>query len=108
MFELVPQHTDVKKSCYHLFPLRIKNISEAQRDVIIQKIFDKDVSVNVHFMPVPSTSFYKAMGYDMKNYPQTLDNYSREITLPVFYDLTDDNLKTICEAVLNSVNEVLK
>ena len=108
VFEIAPQCTNEKESSYHLFPLRIKGISDSQRDTIIQKIFDKDVSVNVHFMPVPSTAFYKSLGYDMKNYPQALDNYSREITLPVYYDLTDENLKTICEAVLNSVNEVLK
>jgi dTDP-4-amino-4,6-dideoxygalactose transaminase len=107
LFELPLFKTADKKSCYHLFALRIKNISEAQRDAIIQKIFDKDVSVNVHFMPVPGMSFYKNLGYDVKNYPQALDNYRREITLPVFYDLTDDNLKTICDAVMSSVKETL-
>ena len=97
-----------KKSCYHLFPLRIKDISEEQRDVIIQKIFDQDVSVNVHFMPVPGMSFYKNLGYDIKNYPQALDNYSREISLPIFYDLTDEQLNAICNAVLNAVKQVVK
>ncbi len=106
-FELALQKTDEKEASYHLFALRIKNISEEQRDAIIQKIFDKEVSVNVHFKPVPMMSFYMKHGYDIKNYPQTYDNFSREITLPVYYDLTDDNLKTICEAVLNSVNEIL-
>ncbi len=96
-----------KESSYHLFALRIKNISEAQRDEIIKKIFDQEVSVNVHFMPVPCMSFYKNLGYDIKDYPQTFDNYSREITLPVFYDLTDDNLKTIVAAVSKAVEQVL-
>lgn len=106
-FQLPLLTNNEKKSCYHLFPLRINNCSEAQRDAIIQKIFDKDVSVNVHFLPVPEMSFYKGLGYDMKNYPVALDNYSREITLPVYYDLTDDQLKTICDAVIASVKEIL-
>jgi dTDP-4-amino-4,6-dideoxygalactose transaminase len=107
-FELPVQKTNEKEASYHLYALRIKNITEEQRDAIIQKIFDKDVSVNVHFKPVPMMSFYKQHGYDIKNYPQAYENFSREITLPVFYDLTDDNLKTICEAVVNSVNEIFK
>jgi dTDP-4-amino-4,6-dideoxygalactose transaminase len=53
-------------------------------------------------------SFYKNLGYDIKNYPQALDNFSREITLPVYYDLTDEQLNTICNSVVNAVNQTLK
>ncbi|MHB8259522.1 MAG: DegT/DnrJ/EryC1/StrS family aminotransferase [Bacteroidia bacterium] len=107
VFELPVQKTDDKESCYHLYPLRIKNITEAQRDEIIKHIFDCDVSVNVHFIPVPCMSFYKGLGYDIKNYPTTYNNYSREITLPVYYNLTTEQLQTITNAVLQSVEKVL-
>jgi dTDP-4-amino-4,6-dideoxygalactose transaminase len=99
--------SDTLESCYHLYPLRIKGISEAQRDEIIQEIFDKDVSVNVHFLPVPAMSFYKGLGYDIHQYPVTFDNYSREISLPIFYDLTDEMVETVLEAVIKSVEKVL-
>ena len=95
------------ESCYHLYPLRIVGITEIQRDEIIKEIFDKDVSVNVHFLPVPSMSFYKELGYDINNYPITLDNYSREISLPIFYDLTDEMINTVLNAVIKSVEKVL-
>ena len=78
-----------------------------QRDAIIKEIFDCDVSVNVHFIPVPMMSFYKKQGYDIKNYPVTFDNYSREITLPVFYDLNEEMLKRIIDAVVSSVKKVI-
>lgn len=95
------------ESCYHLYPLRIVGITEIQRDEIIKEIFDKDVSVNVHFLPVPSMSFYKDLGYDINNYQITLDNYSREISLPIFYDLTDEMVNTVLNAVIKSVEKVL-
>ena len=95
------------ESSYHLYPLRIKGITSEQRDQIIQEIFDKDVSVNVHFIPVPQTSYYANLGYDMKNYPTTVDNFSREISLPVFYDLTDDMIETVINAVITSVEKVM-
>ena len=107
VFELPLQKTNDKESCYHLYPLRIKNITEAQRDEIIKHIFDCDVSVNVHFIPVPCMSFYKGLGYDIKNYPTAYDNYSREITLPVYYNLTIEQLQTITNAVLQSVGKVV-
>lgn len=104
----IPEYKSANKtSCYHLYPLRIKGITEAERDAIIKEIFDHDVSVNVHFIPVPMMSFYKKMGYDIKNYPVTFDNYSREISLPVYYDLNDTLVQTVINGVIQSVEKVL-
>lgn len=106
-FELPLIETKNKTSCFHLYPLRIKGITEQQRDLIIQEIFNADVSVNVHFIPVPATSFYKSLGYDLLNYPVTYNNFSREISLPVFYDLTIEQQNTVINAVKNAVNSIL-
>ena len=106
-FQVPVYHTDSKTGCYHLYPLRIKGITEQQRDAIMKEIFDCDVSVNVHFIPVPTMTFYKNLGYDLKNYPVTYDNFSREISLPVFYNLTDEQTQTVINAVINSVNKIL-
>jgi dTDP-4-amino-4,6-dideoxygalactose transaminase len=105
--ELPVYETDDKISSYHLYPLRIKNITEEQRDEIIQKIFNKDVSVNVHFIPVPKLSFYTQKGYSMNGFPVALNNFQREISLPVFYNLTDDDVDTVLNAVIASVEEVM-
>jgi dTDP-4-amino-4,6-dideoxygalactose transaminase len=106
-FQIPIQVTDTKNGCYHLYPLRIKNISEQQRDAIMKEIFDCDVSVNVHFMPVPAMTFYKKLGYDMKDYPVTFDNYSREISLPIYYNLTTENIQTVINSVILSLNKIL-
>ncbi len=106
--ELPVMQTKDKTSCYHLFPLRIKNVTEAQRDEIIKHIFDLDVSVNVHFLPLPGMSFYTNLGYKAEDYKVTCNNSSREISLPVFYDITDEQIKTVVNAVIESVNKVVK
>jgi dTDP-4-amino-4,6-dideoxygalactose transaminase len=106
-FQVPVYHTASKQGCYHLYPLRIFGITEVQRDAIMKEIFDCDVSVNVHFIPVPAMTFYKNLGYDIKNYPVTYDNFSREISLPVFYNLTDDQIQTVINSVINSVSKVL-
>jgi dTDP-4-amino-4,6-dideoxygalactose transaminase len=95
-------------SSRHLYPLRIKNVSEDERDRIMQKIFDQDVSVNVHFIPVPMMSFYKSLGYDIKNYPVTFAMYCNEISLPVYYDLSESQAEEVIRAVVSSVEEVIK
>jgi len=98
--------TQFKKSSYHAYLLRIKAVSEEERDIIIQKICDKGVTVNVHFIPLPMMTYYKSLGYKMEDFPRTYNNYSREISLPVYYDLTADNLNRVIEAVVKSVEEV--
>jgi len=105
--ELPVLNDEKRETSYHLYPLRIKNITEAQRDRIMQKIFDADVSVNVHFIPVPMTSYYKSIGFDIANYPVTYKNFSCEISLPVFIDLTDQEILTVTKAVINAVESVI-
>ena len=95
-----------KTGSFHLYPLRVQGINEEQRDRIVQEIFNADVSVNVHFIPVPMMSYYKKLGYDIKNYPVTYDNFSREISLPVYYDLTDEQLAQVCKAVTAALDKV--
>ncbi len=104
----LPILTDENRTTsYHLYTLRIKDISELQRDEIIKNIFDEDVSVNVHFQPLPLLSAYKNKGFNIADYPMAMDNYSREISLPVYQDLTDEQVDTIIKAVIKSVDKVL-
>jgi len=98
--------TKDKRSSYHVFLLRIKGITEEQRDQVIREIFRREVSVNVHFVPLPMMTYYKNAGYSITDYPVALDNYSREISLPVFYDLTDEMVQTVIKAVAGAVGEV--
>lgn len=99
--------TTERKSSYHLYCLRINGITEAQRDKIIQRIFDRDVSVNVHYQPLPMLTAFKSKGYKIEDYPIAYDNYSREITLPVWYGLDDTMVNEVVQAVVKSVEEVI-
>ncbi len=106
---ILPKMKDEKReTCYHLYQLRIAGASEAQRDAIIQAIFDQDVSVNVHFQPLPVLTAYKSRGYKMEDYPEAWDKYSNEITLPVYFDLTDEQVQIVIRAVKNAVKQVMR
>jgi len=96
-----------RQSSYHIFLLRIAGVTESQRDQVIQEIFRQEVAVNVHFVPLPLMTFYKGLGYRMDDYPVAYDNYSREITLPVYYDLTDDMVDEVVRAVASAVQQVI-
>lgn len=102
-----PYETASKTTSYHLFLLRIKGIDEPTRDAIMQKIFDQDVSVNVHFLPVPTLTAYKKRGYNIADYPETWNKYQNEITLPVYFNLTDEQINTVIQAVIQAVENTI-
>jgi dTDP-4-amino-4,6-dideoxygalactose transaminase len=96
-----------RESCYHIYPLRIIGITEVERNEIIDKIFQQGVSVNVHFIPMPMLTLFKELGYKIENYPISYDNYSREISLPLYPQLTIEELEFICNSVINGYKSVI-
>ena len=102
-----PFETANKTSSYHLYLLRINDITEVQRDAIIQEIFEFDVSVNVHFQPLPLLTAYKKRGYKMDDYPEAYSKYANEISLPVYFDLTNEQVDTVIDAVRKSVEKTI-
>jgi dTDP-4-amino-4,6-dideoxygalactose transaminase len=102
-----PSDEKDRTSSYHLFPLRIKNISEEQRDNIITKMTAAGVATNVHFIPLPLLSLFKTLGYRIEDHPQAHKNYMHEISLPIYPQLTDDQCRYIEEQTEKAYNEVI-
>jgi dTDP-4-amino-4,6-dideoxygalactose transaminase len=105
---ITPLYVDeLRETSYHLYLLRIKEITLEERNNIIQEIFNLDVAVNVHYKPLPLLSYYKSLEYDMDDYPMAKELWETEISLPVFYDLTTVQIKRVIEVVVKSVEMVL-
>jgi dTDP-4-amino-4,6-dideoxygalactose transaminase len=102
-----PLKNEQRESSYHLFALRIKGISEARRDQIIESIMSEGVMANVHFMPLPMLTLFKAMGHKISQYPSAYALYANEISLPIYPQLSDEQIDFIITTVINSVNAVL-
>ncbi|MEQ7799379.1 DegT/DnrJ/EryC1/StrS family aminotransferase [Pedobacter sp. ASV1-7] len=97
-----------RESSYHIFPVRIKNITEAQRDQIIEDIVNLGVTVNVHFVPMPMLTYFKKSGYNIENYPNSYKQYACEISLPIYPGLSDEDTDYIIDAVVSVVESQLR
>lgn len=104
--QLPPYTTPDCLPSYHLYPLRIKNISEEQRDAIIEKITSFGVAVNVHFQPLPLLTIFKEKGYSISNFPSSYHNYSREISLPIYPQLNNNQCNYIVTSVMDAVKAI--
>ncbi len=103
----VPVMEDEKRiSCYHLYALRINDVTEQERDQMMVSIAEDEVSVNVHFIPMPLLTLFKNLGYRIEDYPVSYDNYSREISLPIYPQLTDEQIDYICSSVEKAYEKV--
>ena len=103
---LPPQMSKNKESSYHLYMIRIKNMSENDRDLMIEYISKKNVGVNVHYIPMPMLTIFQKLGYDINNYPNTYKIYSNEITLPVYNGLTNKQVSYVCRVVSESYKHI--
>lgn len=103
---LPPLSKQERETSYHLYALRIKDITEEQRDAIINKIAEKEVAVNVHFIPMPMLTFFKEMGYKIEDYPQAYANFKGEISLPIYPQLSNEQVQFVIDCVVEAVEEI--
>jgi dTDP-4-amino-4,6-dideoxygalactose transaminase len=101
-----PQKSNGHETSYHIYALRIKDFFEEQRDAMINEISKREVAVNVHFIPMPMLSFFKGLGYDINDYPQAYENFKGEISLPIYPQLTDEQVNYIIETVIEAYEKV--
>lgn len=104
---LPAQDNNTQTSSYHIYALRFKNITEAQRDEVIQQVANKGVAVNVHYIPMPMLSLFKGLGFDIKDFPVAYDTYIREISLPIYPQLSDEQVDYIIECIVNAYQQIV-
>ncbi|MBS1731236.1 MAG: DegT/DnrJ/EryC1/StrS family aminotransferase [Bacteroidetes bacterium] len=96
---------DRQSSC-HLFPIRVHHFTEEMRAMVIQKMAEKNISLNVHFVPLPMLTVFKNAGFDIAHFPKSYELYCNEISLPVYPQLTDKLCLHICSELCKSVEEI--
>ena len=104
---LPASHQGYRESSYHVYTLRIRDISEEQRDAIISEISKSQVAVNVHFIPLPMLTLFRDMGYDINDYPQAYRNFAHEISLPCYPQLDDEKVRFVADTVIKAYQTVI-
>ncbi len=104
---LPPYKTNEKESSYHIFPLRIKGFEESDRDRLITEVSENGVAVNVHFIPMPMLTYFKELNYDIEQYPVAYSNFKNEVSLPIYPQLTDNQIAKIIDTVVAAYKSIM-
>ena len=82
------QHPD-SYSAYHLYVIRLQ-LDNIQRSHL--QVFDalraKDITVNLHYIPVHTQPYYQQMGFKQGDYPVAERYYREAISIPMHPSLT--------------------
>lgn len=79
----------------HLYIVRLLEKTLEERNEIIVKMAERGIACNVHYKPLPMMTAYKALGFDIANYPNAYNLYQNEITLPLHTKLTDEDVEYV-------------
>jgi dTDP-4-amino-4,6-dideoxygalactose transaminase len=83
------------KHVYHVYALRVKN-----RDALITALGEKGIGTNVHYpVPVHLQNAYEFLGLKQGSYPVAEKCASEFISLPMFAELTEDQLQYVAGEV---------
>lgn len=100
--------TENSTSSGHLYLTRIPGITPEQRNEIIIKMAEKNIACNVHYKPLPMMTGYKALGFDIADYPNAYNQFSNEITLPLHTRLTDDEVNYVADTYCDILKDYIK
>ncbi len=90
----------------HLYLANVYGITEQQRNDIIIEMAKRGIATNVHYKPLPMFTAYKALGFDIANYPNAHARYTREVTLPLHTLLSDEEVEYIIHNFVECVEKV--
>lgn len=88
----------------HLYLIRVPGATDEVRREIIIELAKRGIATNVHYKPLPMMTAYKALGWDIKDFPNAYDYYQNLITLPLHTHLSDEDL----DYVIENVKDVIK
>ncbi|MEG1746696.1 MAG: DegT/DnrJ/EryC1/StrS family aminotransferase, partial [Raoultibacter sp.] len=96
---LLSHYGDTFASSGHLMLTRVNGASTEERNALIEYLADAGVAANVHYKPLPMMTAYKALGFDIADFPHAYAQYVNEITLPLHTLLTDEDVDYVCDAL---------
>ena len=82
-------------SSHHLYLVRLLGKTRKEVNKVIEKMAERGIATNVHYKPLPMMTAYKAIGFDIKDYPNAYHLFENEITLPLHTCLTDEDVEYI-------------
>ncbi|MCD4756713.1 MAG: DegT/DnrJ/EryC1/StrS family aminotransferase [Arcobacteraceae bacterium] len=93
---LTPIIRDDRKTSWHLYVIKVKN-----RDELFNKLREEGIGSSVHFIPIHKHPYYKEkFEYENELYPIANKVYNESLSLPIYPDMSDEEVDFVIKKVL--------
>lgn len=92
------------RHAWHIYPVLLDR--KLDRNTFIRIMREQNIGVDVHYIPIYHFSYYKKFGADPSDFPVTEDIFKRTVTLPIFPEMGDEDVKDVISAVEYSLNQL--
>ncbi|MBI2353867.1 MAG: UDP-4-amino-4,6-dideoxy-N-acetyl-beta-L-altrosamine transaminase [Deltaproteobacteria bacterium] len=92
------QHPDAH-SAFHLYVIRLHDRIDKSHHVVFEELRQQGIMVNLHYIPVHTHPYYRALGYHDGDFPEAERHYREAITLPLYPDLTEGGQNKVVVAL---------
>ena len=93
-------------SSHHLYLVRLLGRTREDANKVIEKMAERGIATNVHYKPLPMMTAYKALGFDIKDYPNAFHLFENEITLPLNTRMSDEDVEYVMENFVEIVKSL--
>jgi perosamine synthetase len=87
-----------RSESWHLYVIQVDD-----RDKVIERLASKGIGASVHFIPLHLHPHYQRMGYRTGQFPVAERLYSRSLSLPIWPDMTQEQVDCVASAVIEAV-----
>jgi dTDP-4-amino-4,6-dideoxygalactose transaminase len=101
----VPFEGTEVQHAWHLYMLRL-NLDRlcVDRAQFVEELKQRNIGASVHFIPLHTHPYYREKyGYRPEDFPVAYREYQREISLPIYSKMSDDDVTCVIEAVKDIV-----
>lgn len=97
----IPHESPECQHSWHLYMLRLNLDSLLiDRARFAEELKARNIGISVHFIPLHIHPYYReTYGYQPEDFPVAYHQYLREISLPIYSKMTDQDVSDVIEAV---------
>lgn len=93
-------------SSHHLYLVRLQGRTRDEANRVIEKMAERGIATNVHYKPLPMMTAYKALGFDIANFPNAYHLFENEVTLPLNTRMTQEDVEYVIENFVDIVKSL--
>ena len=97
---------DFSNACFHLCPILIDfEDLRIDKKLFFEELIKAGLNLQVHYIPVYWHPYYANLGYQRGLCPNAEEYYRRTISLPLYPDLTDEDVNEIVSRFSGVLNK---